>query len=368
MYLGVKGQPVIIAPVSILQQNMQRVTLVIAAGATTEEVTITSVTAANTRLRWGGYKISGDIATLNKMGVRVDLKDATTVRARRAVSDATYTITVTVTVCEYISGVITNMARGDAVMTSGNASVVVTPGFSTLSGAGGAEVAYLGQSTTYSGGKNINHMLSRIARTSNTELTAARWSSTDDTTVSYECASYSTTYLDGVNSVLNSSGTRAVFLGTDTNVHLDNDMTLSFGGDRMAGETDLQGAIKGVWLAGSAGVVYDKGIDNADSPSFMGRNVLRFKAGLLKRVASNGGKSITNGNSSATVIYPTGILDGDKTCVDYCGQATSSYTKTTANYANVWCRVSYDGSDTVTLDRGGTSGDNRVMYTLTEYY
>lgn len=369
MYMDIKGRPVLLTPFSILQSNVQRVTLTIAAGNTEATATISSVDMDNTRLKWGGWKISGDIATPNKFGVRVDLQDATTVRARRETSDATYSVTVSVNVVEYIAGVIQNMYRGDITISAGNSNQDTDPGFSFDNDTGnGTEFAFLGSTTDYSTNKNIDHLLARCQFQDVDTFRCPRWGTSGNTKVSVEAAKYSSTYLRKVHSGSNSSGTRKFGNEQDFTFCFDECMTISYAGDITAGESDLQGALKGLHNASASGIIYDKGISNAVNPSHIARNKLQWQPGIVKRKASNGGTTITNGNSSATVVYPDGVLDPNKTCVEYTGQATSSYTKTTVDYSNVWCRVSYDGDDTVTLDRGGTSGDNRPMYQLTEYW
>lgn len=369
MYLDVKGTPVLITPFSILQSVVQRVTITIAAGDTEETATISSVDVDNTRLKWGGWKIAGDIATPNKFGVRVDLQNATTVRARRETSDATHAVTVSVNVVEYIAGVIQDMYRADITIAAGTGNTDTDPGFNFDNDTGnGTEFAFLGSTTDYSTDKNIDALLARCQWQDDDTFRCPRWGSSGNVKVSVEAAKYSSTYLRKVHSGSNSSGTRKFGNEQDFTFCFDDCMTISYAGDITAGESDLQGALKGLHNAGSAGIIYDKGISNAVNPSHVARNKLQWQPGIIKRKASNGGVTIGNGDSAETVVYPTGILDPDKVSVEYTGQAVSSYTKASVDYSNVWCRVSYDGADTVTLDRGGTSGDNRPFYQLLEHW
>lgn len=319
---------------SLLKSNVQYVRAQIPAGQTSIAVTINSVTTGNTRLYWGGcspYDGSGS-PTLDKVFAKAVLTNSTTVTVSRNTSDSTESVFVTLWVVEYISGVITQMQRGSIAITNTNTSntASVTTSSATLS-----ELQYLGQTTDYTSSQNQSHVMTQLRQDSTTQLSANRVGSSGGVSVSYELATYSSTYVDTAivrNQLMNTTNDSESYeLSTP---YFDNDIIASWGGQTYnTSNTDYSGDCTAVDFVNARGLQFMRGAFGPNSVNVTA-NVIAFKPGYIRRrniqnknnvyKGSNSGRNLANSwPASGESLAPTGTLNVNKSFKTFLGFALS---------------------------------------------
>lgn len=346
--------------------RIQRVNITIGTGATSNTATITSVNTSNSKIVWGGFSVSGDV-TPNKCSPRIELTNGTTVTAYRNTSDATHTVIVSATIIEYISGVISAVQRGTAALTSTNTSgtTAVTSSSTSLS-----ELLCLGQTTDYSTNNNFDSVAARFQQNSATQIQLDRAGSSNGITAGYELITYSSTYMLYSKNIQKNVGVNRnydIHTLSDNNYE-DDAYSLSWAGQRLStSESNYQNDICGIEALGSKGIILGRDLYSGNATSNISFNLLVWRLGIQKRKFVSGVSAIANAASTQAVALPAGRLTGSRSFAAYLGQRVSSYTKNSASPADVWARVPYDGTDTVTLTRSGTSGANKVSIGVFEY-
>lgn len=346
--------------------RIQAYSITIPTGATSATATITAVNTSNSKLYRDGFSVSGNV-TPNKFAVRVEQTDATTITAYRNTSDASETVTVSGFVNDYISGVITNNQRGTISLSSGNTAVsqAITSSSTTLT-----EGTSLGQTTDYSTNNAAGPWWAAVQQDSATSISGNRNSSTGNTVLGYEVTTYSSTYMQyasllGKNVAANSQYDFQAFTAAIANTQ---DIMITSGGQNsQASIADYQHDFICPGFFNSLGVLMERNASNATGTNGLRMNVLCWRPGILKRRFLNNLGSIANSASTGSLALPSGVLTAAKTMSVYLGQRTSSYTKTTASPADVFCRGRYDGANGIAYARGGTSGANTIGVGVYEF-
>lgn len=352
--------------VNSIINRIQAYSITIPTGATSATATITAVNTSNSKLYRDGFSVSGNV-TPNKFAVRVEQTDATTITAYRNTSDASETVTVTGFVNDYISGVISNNQRGTISVTAGNtaASQAITSSSTSLT-----EGTNLGVTTDYSTNNAAGPWWAALQQDSSTSISANRNSSTNDCTLGYEVTTYSSTYMQyaglfGKNVQANSQYDFHSFTASQAN---GQDIMVTTGGQNsQASIADFQHDFVAPGFMNSNGMFLERNASNATGTNGHRFNVLCWKPGILKRRFLNNLGSIANAASTGALSLPSGFLTAAKTMSVYLGQKTSSYTKTTASPADVYCRGAYDGANGIAYARGGTSGLNNIAVGVYEF-
>lgn len=147
-------------------KSIQRGTIAIAGGATSNTATITSVDTANTRLVFLGILDASGDTTPDIVACRIALTNATTVTATVNTVGAGNR-TVSYEVVEYFPGAIKTIQRGTFATTGS------TTGTATISSVDTTRTTldYLGFSTTFSGGTVVGQALGELVLTNATTVT-----------------------------------------------------------------------------------------------------------------------------------------------------------------------------------------------------
>lgn len=163
-------------------KSIQEFSITIAAVATSNTATITSVGTTKSVVIWNGQTSNNTTALLqNNAYGYLTLTNATTVTATRN-SGTTNSLTVYGVVIEFATDAVVNMQTGTIVLGSGVTSNTATI---TSVDVNNAFVVYGGVLSTTTGAESMRTVLSMIDLTDATTVTAARSLGTDSATVAY---------------------------------------------------------------------------------------------------------------------------------------------------------------------------------------
>lgn len=354
-----------LTPQDSLIESIERYTITIPTGATSQTASITTVDDTRTRLWFSGFSCSGDVKA-DKFFPRWELTDASTITVFRNTSDATHTVTVELTVVQYTSGVITKMRRNTISManTVASATQAITSVSTTM-----FDITWCGQTTDYTTDNSWNSVQSRMAQDSATQLSVSRFGSSGAVVVGYEGSEWSSTY---VSRVLSNAGTNVganqtrndvqmgTGAGTSNDDFFDHQIFVTSRGDRPGNDTTYDKDFRAVTYANARGYGFERQTVSTNGTSTHGLNIIFFKPPWAKKkfITDQGG--VTNGNSTGSLVMPANV-NPEKAFTVWLGWlAKSAYTKTTASAADVYVRGKYDAANTINLTRGGTTNDANV--------
>lgn len=356
-----------IAPTSI-RVSIQPFSITIPTGATSATATISAVTLANSRTYPAGFSVSGNVNPA-KFAPRLELTNTTTVTAYRNTSDGSETVTVSGFVVEYVSGVISLMQRGTITQTgSGSATASITSADTTLT-----EMGWLGSTTTYTTDNKPGPFMAQLKQDSATQISLNRGTTTDNCTLGYEVATYSSTYMQKVSPFNKTVGVNRNYDFHEYDYgafgrYSDQDFMVTYAGQKPNDtDTNYQNDFCAVAAHVGAGMILERGQFSGNATNETGLNFMIWKPGILKRRFLTNWGGILDTASSGTLALPSSVLTANKTFSCYLGQKTSSYTKSSASPANVFCRGIYDGTSGINFNRGSTSGLNNVGVGVYEF-
>ena len=150
-----------------LIRSIQRATITIAGGSTSNTATITSVDVTNSVLRYLGTEIAGADTTPDIVACRVAFTNATTITATVNTVGAGNRI-VSFEVIEYWPGVLRSVQRGTVTTTGSSTGTATITSVTTTK----ATLDFLGFTTTYAGGTLVGHALADVVLTNATTVTA----------------------------------------------------------------------------------------------------------------------------------------------------------------------------------------------------
>lgn len=179
---------VVIEFASGVVSSVEKVSITIAAGATSNTATITSVDTARSVLFFGGNTLP-DAQNAEISCTRVALTNSTTVTANRNTLHATTTCTIKCTVVQFAAGRIASIQRGTSTISASSGSTDTTINKVTTSR---AWANYLGFTTTSTSIFDENDVFPTLSLLSSTSLRIQRGntSGSPTITVSYEIVEF----------------------------------------------------------------------------------------------------------------------------------------------------------------------------------
>lgn len=270
---------------SLLQQALQHITVFIQGTGTefTTDITINTVVLANTRIRSGGLRC-GSTATASSASVRWRLKDTTTVEITVGAKVPTnFNGTLVLTVCEFISGVLSAMQRGTIAVTSTN---LTNTGAISASSVTMSEVVHNGFTCDYITDYNVDNTFTLLKQNSTTQIEAQRGAGGGNLTVGYEVATYASTYVDlAENKVCTIPASCAMVVVPITNVNIfAQDIVPSWAGQKCNPSiTDLGDDSMGLLGVGPSGITVGRNATKPAQSSVCAVNVVAFKPGYMRR-------------------------------------------------------------------------------------
>jgi hypothetical protein len=148
-------------------KSIQRGTISIAAGATSNTATITSVVTGNTRIKYLGYTANGTADTPDIACILLALTNATTLTATVG-AVGTDTRIVAYEVIEYWPGVIRSVQRGTVTTVGAASNTATITAVVVLK----SETEFLGFSSPYNATTSLNLASCRVVLTNETTVTA----------------------------------------------------------------------------------------------------------------------------------------------------------------------------------------------------
>lgn len=330
-------------------QSIQRVSITIGSGATSNTATINSVNSANAMLIFNG--VSTNENTINgysDVGTRIALTNATTVTATRGLT--TNSITVNCTVIEFSSGV--NSIQAGTITIATN----TTSNTATISAVGAnAFVIWLGCTDT-----SLNHQASRIATTvqltNSTTVTATIGvaSGVAATVTGFMVVDLSSTIINSIQAMAHTDATSATsYTDTITSVTPGNTL-LIYGGERTGTGTDDVDTLAHTLVLTNATTVTITRAGTGTSPRTVCYTVVQFQAAILNRSVQRGTIALSSQTSGAVTISGVNILLSFANWANFLsvsGNANvSNPTLTLTNGTTVTAAVASAGSPTISYE------------------
>lgn len=291
--------------------RIQKVSIGIASGSTSNTATITSVNTANTLIIFNGNQTSQATATnINSCVARVTLTDATTVTATRGASN-TDTVTIRCTVIEFSTGV--NSIQYGTV----SIAAASTSGTATISSVGSnAFIHWLGSSITTASSSYSNSQA--ILSFSGTTVTATTGSAFADMVIGFVVCDLSTSILDSVNKyTLTDTSTNSSYTKTVTSIDPTQSIIIRAGENNANAGAAATNTAHTLDLTNSTTVTATRNGTNGSTRT-INFWVVEFAAGVL---SSNGVQrgDITLASATSNAATLANALPSATSCVNYCG-------------------------------------------------
>lgn len=327
---------------SAMIKSIQKVTVTIAASATSGTATITSVTTANAFCWWqGSYATTSTFAAEAHLA-SVTLTNATTVTATRNTSDSG-TVVVQVTVVEFNTGIIQSIQQGTVAIGNGATSNTATITSVTQ---GNAFVMFQGQTFgAATDDTNLARCFGNVVLTNATTVTASRTTaSTTTLTVGFVVVEFVAGILQSNSQAVSAAMSSANATITSVTAVDKRYSTLIYGGALSTITTASTGSLP-YSLLGGAGQTFSATSVNGCTAKV---TVIEFAAANVKSIQRNLLTIVANSASNTQTINS---VDTTKSVVNFIGWAAST-TQTAADSG--WETMTLTNATTVTATRGAT--------------
>lgn len=297
------------ASAGILQSAPQQGEITIPAGSTSNTLTISSVTTANTVLLFDGWQTDNTGSQGRELFPIIALTNSTTITATRNTSNVSFGVTVRFTVVEFKSSAITSIQSG--TISNGSGGTTATATITSVNTARAVTFIYgfttTGASTTYTS------MMNRLDLTNSTTVTSTKNASGSALTVGYAVVEFAA-------GIINSIQQRAVTLTTAntsdtdtiTSVTMANTMLVYTGTSSSSNSAD--NSLYTLQLASATQVTLTRGSISTNTRT-IGYTVVEFVSGILNSV-QRGTTPMNSVNSADTTI--TSVNTAKSAC-NFCG-------------------------------------------------
>lgn len=345
-------------------QSVQQVSITISSSSSSNTATITSVDTSNCMLIYGGLETgtTGGLATHSGWGVRFALTNATTITLTRTDSPS-YAVTATVTVVEFIPGVIDSRQEFVANMVSSSTTTDTITSVNTSN----TSIFQLGSQGNSGSISNSNQFSADTELVSSTSVKTTRTSSSGNLDVGIQVIEWNSAFIDSIQR-LDVSLTLVSGSQTTTITSIDLDRTfLGYGGWGVIGGSSTRDRWFRTRIQNATTVqVQDAaGISTAQADPLT-QNVIEFATGLVASVQR--GSISKLGSDGATKDATITAVDTTKTFVNFMGFAgdDNSYTDTD----ELPVRLFLQDSTTVRMSGatgGGASDSVQAYYEVIEF-
>lgn len=336
-------------------KSIQRVSITIAAGATTGTASINAVTMASASEHFSGCTVANTSFNPSTDRAAVYLSSTTQLTAVRNTSDASNAIVVYATVIDWVPSAIASIQRGTITMT-GTASATASLTFTLTN----AALQCNGLTTTYTS-SNPDNSFGQVALTSGT-VTASRGSTANNMTM-YYCL------VEFASGILNSNTQQGAVSGTSTS------QTATISAITMAQTMLFYGGCKYTGGAGTTPVV-DLQLQLTSTTQVTGT------AGTSVSGTMSAPFSVIEFKSASIKSLQRGLISMSTAQTSNTATITSVNTAATiANYLNFWnsgtasntydikaATIQLTNATTITSNRHGTSSTtDSVSYEAIEF-
>ena len=347
-------------------QSVQQVSITISSSSSSNTATLSpSVNTSNCMLIYGGLEIGniGGLVAHSGWGMRFALTNSTTVTATRTDSP-TYAVTGTVTVVEFISGVIDSRQEFVANIMAFTSTTIDTI---TSVNTSNTSIFQLGSQGSSGSISTSNQFSADTELVSSTSVKTTRTNSSGNLDVGIQVIEWNSAFIDSIQR-LDTSLTLSSGSATTTINRIDLDRTfLGYGGWGVIGGSSTRDRWFRTRIQNATTVqVQDAaGISTAQADPLT-QNVIEFATGLVASVQR--GSISKLGSDGATKDATITAVDTTKTFVNFMGFAGDDYSYTDTEELPV--RLFLQDSTTVRMSGaigGGASDSVQAYYEVVEF-
>ena len=278
-------------------QSIQQFTCTIAASATSNTATISSVNAANAFILLQGDRTT-EAASMASARARAALTNGTTVTVTRNTA-ASSTVTVQGLVIELTAAALNSSVQTGTIALSG-----VSSNTATISAVGAnAFVVHLGQITNSTSATNVYTASALIELTNSTTVTARRGASADATTVGYAVIDpvAGTAFLNSAPQPRSVTRADASATFTDTISSVSTSNTLLIRNGFFTSSSTRATGLYALQLTGATSVTMTRNAAGASTSRTIAYTVLEFASGVLNSAIQRGATSLSATPTDSTI-------------------------------------------------------------------